>query len=184
MTGRLRAVLGATGAGVALSLLAASPAAAEFTANTVGCSGSATIRGPGGSVSAVNATDREVKVPSEGSADWRGALTTVTHDHSGEISLSLGLFDFSIDRWGPSRNAGNESSRTGTQEIPGFVAQLPAGKYYVEGFHRGTEGECAGFVVVDIGGGPFGNAAGIGALVATAASAAGLAVASRGRAPR
>ncbi len=174
------AVIGGLLAGAAVVWLAA-PAGATFTSNTVGCAGSATITAKNGKSYQINANDAEVKVPKDGSAAWDGSTTTVTHDHSGSVQLAIAFWDFTIGRWGPSRNAGNESARKGTKEIPSFVAQAPPGKYVVSGRHQGAEGGCSGRVTVEIEGSIISNPAGVVSLAGTLASAAGLAVAARAK---
>lgn len=159
---RLRRRVAAAGVVAALSLIfGAAPASAIFTQNTIGCSGSATITDSDGNTYQGNADDVSVEVPREGVADWRGSISTVTHNHSGEVNLALGPVDIQLGKWGPSRNADDESSSSGTKEIPEALQYVLPGEYVVSGFHQGDEGRCAGYAVVAVDVAPFSTPTGI-----------------------
>ena len=169
-------------AGVALVGLTASPAAAVLTENGIGCSGSADITAGDGTTYHVDANDTEAKVPRSGTAAWRGAVATVTHDHKGEVSLEVGPFwDVQIGAWGPSANTANVSSAQGVTELPSALAEVPTGKYKLTGYHTGKEGGCAGEAVVEVEGGAFSNIAGISGIAGTVLFTALLALAARGK---
>jgi hypothetical protein len=171
----------ATVAATALTLWPLGPAGAEFTENTIGCSGSAVLTDPGGTIWPITAVDAEAKVPREGTASWQGSISTVTHNHRGDVALEIGFWDVTIRSWGPSPNSRDENARMGRIEIPSIVRQVPPGKYVVSGFHEGDEGACAGQVVIDVQGSPFTTAAGIVSLAGTVLSGAAVAVAGRAK---
>ena len=166
--------------GVAIAM-AAAPASAEFTTNTIGCGGSATVKAKNGKVYQLDANAAELTAPRDGTASWSGAITTVTHNHRGAVRLKLGPLSVTLGTWGPSPNAGNESKRSGIKQIPSIVSQVPPGKYVVTGFHRGTEGGCAGKVTIDLEGSIFSTPAGIVSVAGTVLSAVVLALAARPR---
>ncbi len=174
-----RWVTGLAAAG-ALVGLTAPPAGAVFTRDDVGCSGSADITGPDGATYHVDANDAEAKVPGAGSASWRGGLTTVTHDHQGEMRLHVGpAWEIQVAAWGPSPNATNQSAAQGVMELPSSLEEVPVGRYKLTGFHQGVEGGCAGEAVVEVEGRAFSNIAGISGIAGTVIFAALLAVAAR-----
>ena len=178
----MRRILVALALGGGALLLSAAPAWARFTSNTVGCGGSAVVTGKGGKTYPIDAGASEAKVPKEGSASWQGSLRTVTHNHSGSVSLKVGVVKIELGSWGPSANANNESAKTGVEKIPAALKQLLPGKYVVSGSHHGDEGGCAGSVVVDVEGSPLGTLAGIGVLVGTVVTAGGLGFVALGKA--
>ena len=146
----------------------AAPAAAEFSENTIGCAGSAVITSDDGETYEVDAEDETVEVPRDGEAAWEGSISTVTHNHSGEVVLEVGPFgEVPLGDWGPSENADDESSASGVKELPAILEQVPAGSYDVSGFHEGDEGRCAGSVTVEIDGSPFDTPLGIANAVLT-----------------
>ena len=152
------------------------------TENGIGCSGSADITAEDGATYHVDAGATDVKVPRSGTVSWRGALATVTHDHSGKVSLEVGPFwDVQIGAWGPSANTANLSSAQGVTELPSSLADVPAGKYKLTGYHTGKEGGCAGEAVVEVEGTAFANIAGISGIAGTGLFAALLALAARGK---
>lgn len=167
-----RLLTGAAAAGVLLFGVA-TPAAAEFTENRIGCQGHATVR-DGSKTYEVDARDKEVKAPREGTAAYAGSITTTTHDHSGVVRLKLGPFNITLGLWGPSENANNENSSAGTKEIPDAVKFVPPGKYEVSGYHQGKEGRCAGKVTIELEGSPLSTPAGAAAAVGTLVTGAGL----------
>lgn len=148
--------------GMSAFVVLTTPAAAEFTENEIGCAGSARITSDDGKTYDIDATDKTAVVPREGSAAWDGTVSTVTHDHSGEIAIQIGPVKQKIDDWGPSPNDGDEPSKSDVKEIPSFFAQVPSGKYELSGFHQGNEGRCAGKITVEIDGGPFDTPIGLG----------------------
>ena len=149
--------LGGTIAGILglVALAPASPAGAELTTNEIGCAGSAVISGDGPDV-AVDAEDDEVRLSGPESAAWEGSVATVTHDHAGSIDLAVGPGSVEIGSWS-SANDGDESSRSGTEELSGALGDVPPGKYEVSGSHQGDEGRCAGNVTVVIEGSVLGH---------------------------
>lgn len=167
-------------AGTAVAILAlgwlAGPAAAVLTENTVGCSGSAVITDPDGETYEADARDVSVEVPREGVASWKGSIGTVTHNHFGEVNLAVGPLDVQLGDWGPSRNADDESSSEGVEEIPDVLRYVVPGEYVVSGFHQGDEGGCKGHVVVAVDVSPFSTPAGMAAVTLTVLSGAGLVV--------
>ena len=168
--------------GLTMLGLSASPAAAVLTENGIGCSGSADVTAGDGATFHVDANDTEVKVPRSGTASWRGALTTVTHDHSGKVSLEVGpLWDVQIGAWGPSANTANKSEAQGVTQLPSSLGEVPAGRYKLTGYHTGKEGGCAGEAVVEVEGNAFANIAGISGIAGTGIFAALLALAARGK---
>ncbi len=167
------------GVGVGLVLCSAVPADAVLTENEVGCTGSADVTGGDGRTYHLDAADTTAAVPREGRAAWRGALGTVTHDHHGEVRLEVGPFSHEIGSWGPSPNAGNQSEASGVMDLPSFMADVPTGKYKLTGTHSGTEGGCAGEVVVEVEGTPFSNVASVAGPVGTLLFGALLAFAAR-----
>jgi hypothetical protein len=178
----MRRVLVALVLGGGVLLVSAAPASATFTKNTVGCKGSAVITDKDGKTFSIDAADSKVKVPKEGSAAWQGSLGTVTHNHSGSVSLKVGLAKIELGSWGPSANASNQGSQSGVKEIPAAVKQLLPGKYVVSGSHNGDEGGCAGSIVVEVEGSALGTPAGIGVLIGTVVTGAGLAFVALGKA--
>ncbi len=161
------------------AIVSAVPAGAEFTENKIGCSGSATIT-DGAKTYRVSADQKEAKVPRKGTAEWQGAIATTTHNHKGEVRLSVAFWDITVGSWGPSPNAANEKSRSGTKKIPSALEQLPAGKYKLSGFHQGDEGRCAGKITVEVEGSIL-NIPGIVSLAGTVLTGAGLAVAGKAK---
>ncbi|MDQ1445633.1 MAG: hypothetical protein QOI20_2097 [Acidimicrobiaceae bacterium] len=165
-------------------VVTAAPAAAVFTENQIGCQGSAVITADDGKTTSVDAKDASVKLPGSGAAKWSGAITTTTHNHSGEVKLKLAVFDIGLGSWGPSKNAGNASTASGTKKIPSALKQVPVGKYVLSGFHRGDEGGCAGHMTVELDGSPTSNAAGIVSLAGTVLTGALMALAAMARAAK
>lgn len=142
----------------ALLLLAvwpSSPAGAEFTTNEIGCAGSAVISGEGADV-AVDADDQEARLSGPESAAWEGSTGTVTHNHAGSIDLAVGPASVEIGSWS-SENEGDESDRSGTEELSGALGDVPPGRYELSGSHAGDEGRCAGRMTVIIEGSIFSN---------------------------
>ncbi len=166
---------------VAAAGVAAPPATALLTSNEIGCDASTDITGADGRTYHIEATDKEAKVPTDGTAAWRGSLTTATHDHSGEVRLVVGRWDIVLGSWGPSANAAGETSAQGTLELPSFLEEVPAGRYKLTGFHRGTEGGCAGKMEVELERAAFSNIAGVSGLVGTGFFAALLLVSALAR---
>jgi hypothetical protein len=156
-----------------LLVLGATPAQAVITQNTIGCAGSAVITDQGQSTT-VNATDSLVKVPNQGQAAYQGSIQTVTHNHRGQVALKVGPGTIPLGKWGPKKNAKNESSATGTKKLPAILKNVPPGRYDVSGYHQGDEGRCAGKVTIEIGGSPLSNPVALGSLVLTALSGLGL----------
>ena len=175
-----RLLLVAAAAAVGL-LVCAQPVAAEFTENTVGCQGRATVRGKDGKTYLVDARDKTVKAPREGTANWAGAVTTTTHDHSGVVRLKLGPLNITLGKWGPSKNANNENAKAGVKDIPEAVKWVPPGKYEVNGHHQGKEGRCAGKVTVELEGNPLGTPVGAGVAAGTVLTGLGLVVSGMAR---
>ena len=169
------------GMAAAAVLLPAGPAGATFTTNTIGCAGSAEITGDNGSRTTVNANDPTAVVPRSGSASWSGNLDTVTHNHSGKVILNMGPFSVDVGSWGPSPNATNTASASGTTSLPSALEDAPAGRYSLEGFHVGDEGGCAGRMEVEIDDGAMSNAAGYAGPIGTVVAAGLLAYAARPR---
>jgi len=176
----------AAGGAVAAAALVASssPAGAVFTTNTVGCSGSAVITSPDGETYEGDARDVSVEVPREGVAAWEGSINPVTHNHFGEVNLAVGPLDVQLGKWGPSENADDEASSSGTKEIPTIMQYALPGEYVVSGFHQGDEGGCSGFVVVAVDVSPFSTPTGVGALVFTVLSGALMVGAGIAKAPK
>lgn len=168
---RLLLVAVAAAAGL---LALAPPAAAEFTQNTIGCQGRATVRGDDGKTYAIDARAETVEAPREGTANYAGAITTVTHDHSGVVRLKLGPLNITLGSWGPSENDRNENAKAGVKEIPSAVKWVPPGKYEVSGYHKGKEGRCAGKVTVELEGSPLGTPVGAGVAAGTVLTGLGL----------
>jgi len=166
-------VLVAVAVGLSAFVVLTPPAAAEFTENEIGCAGSARITSDDGETYDVDATDTTAVVPRDGRATWEGSVSPVTHDHAGEIVIKIGPVKQKIGDWGPSRNTGDEPSKTGVKEIPSFFAQVPSGKYELSGFHRGDEGRCAGKMTVEIDGSAFETPMGLAAAVLSLLSLAG-----------
>lgn len=164
-----------------LALLPAGPAGAVITSDTVGCTGQADINSADGNVYRIDAGDDEAKVPREGSAAWQGGLSTVTHDHRGEVNLELPLGDVELGSWGPSPNAEGRAAAKGVKELPAVLKELPAGRYKVRGYHEGNEGGCTGHVVVEIDDFAFSNIAGVVGIGGTVLFAVLLALAARPR---
>jgi hypothetical protein len=163
------------------SVAFAPPASAEFTENTIGCSGHATITDKKGQTYQVDAQDKTATVPRNGSAEWAGAVTTVTHDHFGEIVIKVGPASVKLDSWGPKPNTSNGSSKSGTKSLSA-LEKIPPGKYELTGFHQGNEGRCAGKITLNVAGSPLSSPAGIGVTVLTAVAALGVLLAAvRGR---
>ncbi len=145
----------------------APPAGALLTSNEIGCDASTDITGEDGQRYHIDARDADATVPRNGTADWRGSLTTATHDHVGEVRLAVGSWDFGVGSWGPSANTASETSAQGSLELPSFLDDVPAGRYKLTGFHRGTEGTCVGEMEVEVEGTAFSNIAGISGLLGT-----------------
>ncbi len=164
-----------------MALVPAGPAGAVLTSDTVGCSGSATITSTDGTAYQVDVGDEEAKVPREGSAAWQGGLSTVTHDHRGEVNLELPLGDVELGSWGPSANTEGKASASGAKELPSVLRDLPAGRYKVRGYHEGNEGGCTGHVTVEIDDFAFTNVAGVAGIGGTVLFAGLLAYAARPR---
>ncbi|HEX9773984.1 MAG TPA: hypothetical protein VGB83_00170 [Actinomycetota bacterium] len=182
MRRRIAMVAGAA----AVVLVTSAPAYATMEPpNAIGCHGSATITGEDGTFE-IDSDDDLAVIPSSGSAAWEGSITTVTHDHAGEVWADLGLefgpidLNPSIGSWGESENAKDESMSSGVKEIPSFVKNLPPLLITIRGFHEGDEGRCDGFVAVDFDGKLFGPVA-LGVHGATILTALMLASAARAR---
>lgn len=167
-TGRLRSrsVLGLVLVLVGIGSMT-TPAAALLTSNDIGCEASTDITGADGERYHIDARDAEAKVPRNGTAEWRGSLSTATHDHVGEVRLQVGPGSFEVGRWGPSANTASVTTAQGSLELPSFLEEAPAGKYKLTGFHQGTEGGCAGEIEVEVEGTPFSNIAGVSGLLGT-----------------
>lgn len=146
----------------------APPAAAAYTGpNEIGCDASVDITGGDGRRYHIDDEAESAKVPRNGTAEWRGSLTTATHDHFGDVRLQVGSFSYELGRWGPSANTASETSAQGSLELPSFLEEVPAGRYKLTGFHQGTEGRCVGEMEVEVEGTPFSNIAGISGLLGT-----------------
>jgi hypothetical protein len=158
--------------------LAIWPATADatITKNEIGCAGSAEIV-DGSKTYQLDANDSEVKVPRKGTINWEGSIETVTHNHSGEVTINVLGFSVSAGSWGPSQNASSASHLAGEKPIPSIMELVPPGKYAVEGFHKGDEGECAGKLTIDVAGSALSNPASIVAILGTIVSGVGLALA-------
>ena len=158
-TARRAPVFGAFGAALfvtfAFFVAAAQPAGAVFTSNTVGCEGSAVLTAKDGTVYNANATDSLIKVPRDGGVAYQGSITTVTHDHAGEIDMEIAMFKVPLGTWGPRHNGSDTSTAAGVKDIPSAFAQVPPGKYRISGFHRGNEGGCAGWADIEIAEAPW-----------------------------
>jgi hypothetical protein len=152
-------------------IVMASPAAAEFTENTIGCAGNATITDKNGQTYEVDANDKTATLPRTGTAQYSGQISTVTHNHRGQIVIEVGPVKTALGKWGPRPNSSNQNSKAGTKKLPSFLEQVPAGKYEVSGFHQGNEGRCAGRITVSIAGNAFDTPAGIGVAALTALTA-------------
>jgi hypothetical protein len=166
-------IMAAVGLVLACTMALARPAAAEFTENAIGCKGSARITSDDGKTYDVDATDKTAVLPRDGQAAWQGSITTVTHDHFGEVVIKIGPVKQKLGDWGPRPNGTNQNAKSGVKKIPSFMKQVPAGKYDVSGFHEGKEGRCAGKITVDVDGSPFDTPAGLATLVLTILSAIG-----------
>jgi hypothetical protein len=135
----------------------AAPAHAELTENTIGCAGSAVVRGDDGSSTSVNAEDASVTLSdTSGEADYEGSVQTITHNHSGEIRLEVGLGALKVATW-ESENDGDEASKSGVKVLPSETSNVPPGKYELTGFHEGDEGRCAGKMTVEVTGSILSN---------------------------
>ena len=174
-------VMTALAVAVSATFLAAGPASAVLTSNTIGCSGSATVTGDDGGSTEVNANDETVVLPRAGSVAYSGSVATPTHDHHGEVRLAVGALDVTVGRWGPSANAEGATSAQGVQRLPAFLDQVPDGRYRLSGFHQGREGGCEGEITVELQGGTGVNAANVGGVVGTIIAACALAFAARPR---
>jgi len=183
MTRILRAGVGSAIAMVPIALLlGATPAGAEITYDTIGCTGSATVTGDDGTAVTVDAAATAVKIPRGDDASWKAASNKVTHDHTGSVDLELGPLSINLGRWGPTGNDQNESTTEGLRDLPAVVRQFPSVKWKLTGFHKGIEGQCAGEITVEVEGSAASTAAaGVASLAGTAAAAAGLAQAVRPR---
>ncbi|MEA2717948.1 MAG: hypothetical protein QOI99_2265 [Actinomycetota bacterium] len=175
----------AVGSTIALLVLCSvSPAGAEMTHDTIGCSGTATVTGDDGSAVTVDAAATSVKIPRGDSAAWKAASNKVTHDHSGSVDLALGPLSINLGRWGPTGNDGDKSTVGGLKELPAVVRLFPSVRWKVSGRHKGTEGGCEGEITVEVEGSTASTAAaGAAALAGTAAAAAGLVQATRPKRP-
>ncbi|MGI8794529.1 MAG: hypothetical protein ACR2H3_15380 [Acidimicrobiales bacterium] len=172
--------IGAAFAVAAVVVFGAGPASATIDPpNSIGCAGSATITADDGTVTQVDAADAEVTVPRSGNAAWNGSIATVTHNHSGEVSLAVGPANFALGSWGVSPNDDDENARKGVKEIPSTLGGVPPGRYVVSGFHQGDEGRCSGSIIVEVGGNPLTTPAGAGAAVGTLVTGGLLAMAGR-----
>ncbi len=158
--GRGMALMAGAGLAVVTALAWCAPAGAVFDDNTVGCAGHATITGNDAKTYEADANDSTIKVPQEGTVAWQGSVQTITHDHAGEITVSVGPFDFTVDSWGPSKNDSNEPSKSGTRDMPSAIKNLPPGSYEISGHHKGNEGGCSGHATIEVQGSILGNAAG------------------------
>lgn len=161
----------------AFAVAAAQPAGAVFTSNNIGCAGSAVITAKDGTVYNANANDSLIKVPRDGTVAYDGTITTVTHDHSGEIVMKIAMFAVPLGTWGPRHNGSNQAGASGVKDIPSAFAQVPPGKYRISGFHSGNEGRCDGWADIEIAGSPLTSPVGIVAVALTIASAIAFALA-------
>lgn len=175
---RLLAALAATFLAMLTLAAMAPPASAEFTENTIGCSGHATVTDKGGQTYQIDAQDKAATLPRGGSAEWAGTVQTVTHDHSGEIVIKVGPSSIKIGSWA-NANAGNKNAKNGTKSLSA-LEQAPPGKYELTGFHQGKEGRCAGRIAVTLAGSPLSSPVGIGVLIAAIVTALGWLMALRG----
>ena len=168
---------------VAVVVSWAGPAGATFDANDVGCKGKATIIPKGGAPFVVDAAQATVTLPKEaGPVDYAGSVSTVTHDHVGEVRLDVGPYGLKIFGW-KSKNGSNESAKSGVHAYPS-LSRVPPGIYRITGFHRGNEGGCSGHMDVIVAGSPLSSPVGIGSAAGTVLSAVGVIAAGRKRAGR
>lgn len=158
-------------------LVMAGPAAATFSTNTTGCAGSATIVGTGsdaGKTVSVNANDAKVTMIREGDVHWEGSVPTATHDNQGDVVIHLGLVSVTAKTWGPSNNASNKVSRSGTLRIPSALKLVPPGTYHMTGYNSSAEGSCAGSMELRFTGSILSSPVGIIAVIGTILAAAGI----------
>ncbi len=171
----MKRILGA-GVVVAAGLaLFGSPAGAEITRDTIGCSGTATITADDGTAVTIDSSATEAKIPRARSAAWHGEINRVTHDHEGSVDLQVGPVSINLGKWGPTANSQNAGTRDGVIDIPAVVRQFPPVKWKLTGYHKGIEGQCQGEITVEVEGSAASTAAaGVAALAGTAAAAAGV----------
>jgi hypothetical protein len=177
----VRRLGGFLGLSVLAVLLTASPAAAVFTTNTIGCAGSAVIT-DGATTYNADANDSVIKLPKQGSAAYQGSIQTVTHNHSGAIKLKVGVVSIPMGSWGPTANNSNQSASAGVKKLPSALGSVPPGKYDLTGYHKGDEGMCAGKATVEIGGSALASPAALGSLALTALTGVGLLAAFKAKA--
>lgn len=139
---------------VMLPLLSAVPAHATFTSNDIGCAGSADIVDRAKTYH-VNADHSTAKVPRQGEVHYDASVQTITHNHHGQVSLHVLGSSISVETWGPSANASDKNQKSGVRDLPSALKNVPPGKYVVEGFHKGDEGECSGQITIDLQGSAF-----------------------------
>jgi hypothetical protein len=166
--------------GGAISLQAASPAAADVTGS---CNGTASFLegtdddGPF-TIDAATVGDETIVVPRSDTVSWTGSVAGPPGEYSGSVSIDFPpLFpDITIDSWsGDSETTSNEGIEE--YDLPGV---LPAGvTFTVNGEHVDDNGTCTGFVNVELEGGPFDSPVAPVSLVLTGLSGVGLAAAAR-----
>jgi hypothetical protein len=156
-------------------LLTPRPAGA-VVGGSLNCQGHATITSNSGQTYEVDAKDSKATIPKDGSIEYTGSTSPISHNHSGHIDLDLGPAKPTIFTWS-GKNATNKPSSTGTKKIPSLMNNLPPGEYLLSGSHSGQEGSCSGHITLVIKGNPLSNPVGIVGVAGTVVFGAGLALA-------
>lgn len=172
-------------------LLFAGPAGASLSPE---CTASGVISGDDGTSVAVDAESTErYKIPRAADVDYEGSITVASPSdempYSGGISLDVapgldlipGLDDPTIETW----SWGGDTDKVSTADSTTYDLDLPAGllgglKATASGSHTQAGTTCSGSIDVEIAGSAV-NAASLGSAAVSAAAAAGLGLAARGK---
>lgn len=158
---------------VGVVLVASAGKAAAQLESTNGCSGSGTFREGGFSVDAEQVGDDVVTIPRSDTVDWQGSVDAAPGDYAGNIAIDLPppFSEVQIDDWsGTSENTQNAGAKH--YDLGTFV---PAGvEFRVVGSHTDQNGDCDGYVNLEIKGGPFDSPVAPISLAATVVTGAGL----------
>lgn len=105
-------------------------------------------------VDAATVGDEVVTIPRKDTVAWQGSVGGAPGDYTGSVSIDLPppFGSFEVDSWsGNSDTTSNSGEKEYT--LPKFV---PAGvTFQVSGHHYDDNGECVGYVNIEIKGGAF-----------------------------
>ena len=177
----------AIGSGTILISILGSAAGAQFSTNTIGCAGSATISGKTGSTAvAVSPSSKSsvvVTIPREGTVSWKGGTAVPVHAHNGKVQVNLGPFPLTVGKWS-GNNDKDLREKSGITQLPDAFKFVLPGTYQVTGSHKGKEGSCVGKASLVIEGDALSSPTGIAVAAGTVLTGAGLFSAAKARPPK